>query len=415
MLDKNIFETLSFHLYGLTILILIATIFLAPNINGSHSWLVITPSIRFQPAEFAKFVTALALAKFMSSYEFKLLTVRNLTLASLLVLLPLLCIILQKETGSALVFLSFLIVFYREGMSGIIIFISLFATVFFIIMLKYENVMWNITPVNELIITCLILITICVILRFALKEKLLSKYFIIAVLLTTIVSYIVSLYVEFNFVYVALGLIVFFSLVLVVYAIKNILWKYALLALFAVVSIAFMFSVNFVFNDIMELHQQKRIYVALGIEDDPTGIGYNVNQSKIAIGSGGFLGKGFLNGTQTKLKYVPEQDTDFIFCTVGEEFGFLGSFTVLLVYGIFLLRLIMLSERQSTAFGRIYGYGVASIFFFHVAVNIGMVCGLFPVIGIPLPFFSYGGSSLWGFTILLFIFLRIDYARKKDD
>jgi rod shape determining protein RodA len=211
------------------------------------------------------------------------------------------------------------------------------------------------------------------------------------------------------------GLIATFSLILIFFAIKNIVRKYALIAIFSLLSIGFMFSVDYVFNDIMKPHQQQRIRISLGIENDPAGAGYNVNQSKIAIGSGGFRGKGFLNGTQTKLKYVPEQDTDFIFCTVGEEFGFIGGLAVLLVYGAFLLRLITLAERQSTTFGRIYGYGVVSIFFFHVAVNIGMVCGLMPVIGIPLPFFSYGGSSLWGFTVLLFIFLRMDYSRKEND
>ena len=170
---------------------------------------------------------------------------------------------------------------------------------------------------------------------------------------------------------------------------------------------------DYVFNDILEPHQQIRIKVSLGLEDDPSGAGYNVNQSKIAIGSGGLSGKGFLNGTQTKLKYVPEQDTDFIFCTVGEEQGFFGASAVLIVFGLFILRLIVLAERQDNAFGRVYGYSVASIFFFHLAINVGMVTGLTPVIGIPLPFFSYGGSSLWGFTILLFIFLRLDASRKE--
>ena len=174
-----------------------------------------------------------------------------------------------------------------------------------------------------------------------------------------------------------------------------------------------MYSVNYVFNDILEPHQQERIKVSLGLEDDPTGAGYNVNQSKIAIGSGGLYGKGFLNGTQTKLKYVPEQDTDFIFCTIGEEQGFRGSALVLLLFGLFILRLFILAERQSSSFSRIYGYSVASIFFFHLIINIGMVMGLTPVIGIPLPFFSYGGSSLWGFTILLFIFLRLDASRRE--
>ena len=176
---------------------------------------------------------------------------------------------------------------------------------------------------------------------------------------------------------------------------------------------AFMYSVDYVFDEILEPHQQIRIKVSLGLEDDPSGAGYNVNQSKIAIGSGGLTGKGFLNGTQTKLKYVPEQETDFIFCTVGEEHGFIGSSVVLILFGTFIIRLVILSERQNTAFARVYGYSVASIFFFHLAINVGMVTGITPVIGIPLPFFSYGGSSLLGFTILLFIFLRLDASRRE--
>ncbi|MDR2384047.1 MAG: rod shape-determining protein RodA [Tannerella sp.] len=415
MLDKNFFETFAFPLYSFIVLLLIATIFLAPDIKGSRSWLVITPFIRVQPAEFAKFATALALAKFMNTYEFKLLTVKNFITASAFVLLPALCIIMQREAGSALVFLAFSIIFYREGMSGFVLLIALLATMYFIIMLKYESVMWHLTPVSELMISCIIIGVMLIILRFSFNEKVLSKYFFLTVIVAGIASYVASYFLDFNFVWVAMGLIVAFSLVLIFFAVKNIIWRYALIVAFSFLSIGFMFSVNYVFYDVMGLHQQQRIKVSLGLVDDLAGAGYNVNQSIIAIGSGGFMGKGFLNGTQTKLKYVPEQDTDFIFCTVGEEFGFVGGLGVLLIYGIFLLRLIVLAERQLTTFGRVYGYGVVSIFFFHAAVNIGMTCGLIPVIGIPLPFFSYGGSSLVSFTIMLFIFLRIDYARKENN
>jgi rod shape determining protein RodA len=415
MLDKNFFETFAYPLYTFTVLLLIATIFLAPDIKGSHSWLVITSSIRLQPAEFAKFSTALALAKLMDAYDFKLLTIKDFTMATALVFLPMLCIILQHETGSALVFLAFSIVFYREGMSGFVLLTALLAAMYFIIMLKYEEVMWYMTPVNELIISCIIIAIMLIILRYAFNEKMLSKYLLGIVALTGAASYISFYFIDLNFVWVTMGLIAVFSLVLIFFAVKKLVWKYVLIVLFALLSTGFTYSVDYVFNNIMKAHQQQRIRVSLGLEDDPAGAGYNVNQSKIAIGSGGFMGKGFLNGTQTKLKYVPEQDTDFIFCTVGEEFGFVGGFVVLLVYGIFLLRLIVLAERQSTTFGRVYGYSVVSIFFFHIAINIGMVCGLMPVIGIPLPFFSYGGSSLCGFTILLFIFLRIDYARKENN
>lgn len=230
---------------------------------------------------------------------------------------------------------------------------------------------------------------------------------------TFLIGYVVSLFVPVNFAWISIGLVGAASIYLFYLSIRNWVWHYALIALFALGSIGFLFSVDYVFNDILEPHQQIRIKVSLGLEDDPSGAGYNVNQSKIAIGSGGLSGKGFLNGTQTKLKYVPEQDTDFIFCTVGEEQGFFGASAVLIVFGLFILRLIVLAERQDNAFGRVYGYSVASIFFFHLAINVGMVTGLTPVIGIPLPFFSYGGSSLWGFTILLFIFLRLDASRKE--
>ena len=226
-------------------------------------------------------------------------------------------------------------------------------------------------------------------------------------------GYIGSLFVPVNFAWIAMGLVGLAVIYLIYLSVRNWVWHYALIASFALGSLAFMYSVDYVFDNILEPHQQIRIKVSLGLEDDPSGAGYNVNQSKIAIGSGGLTGKGFLNGTQTKLKYVPEQDTDFIFCTVGEEQGFIGSTAVLILFGIFIIRLIMLSERQNSTFNRVYGYSVASIFIFHLAINVGMVTGLTPVIGIPLPFFSYGGSSLLGFTILLFIFLRLDASRRE--
>jgi rod shape determining protein RodA len=414
MLDKNFFETFAYPIYGLVILLLILTIFLAPDIKGSHSWLVITPSIRLQPAEFAKFATALALARFMNAYEFNLLTVKNFTISALMILMPMLCIILQKETGSALVFLAFALVFYREGMSGYVLLTSLYAVVFFVLELKYEAIMWNMTPVNDLMVTGLILLIMYVILCFVLNERKLGNFFIATTLIAGVSGYIVSLFAPFNLVWITIALIVLFSVFLILYSFRKMVRHYAILAFFAMGSVFSLFSVDYVFNEVLKPHQQTRIRVSLGLEDDLAGAGYNVNQSKIAIGSGGLTGKGFLNGTQTKLKYVPEQDTDFIFCTVGEEFGFRGTILVLLIYGIFLLRLITLAERQSTTFGRVYGYSVMSIFLFHAFVNIGMACGITPVVGIPLPFFSYGGSSLWGFTILLFIFLRIDAAKKEQ-
>jgi len=299
-------------------------------------------------------------------------------------------------------------------MSGYVLLISVFAAVVFVLELKYKDVLWNVTEISELLIGFIILGIQCVMLRFAFDERKLSYYFVGIIVFAAAVGYFVSLFFPFDLAWITSGLIVCFAVYLIIYSFRKLVRKYALLALFAILSLGFALSVDYVFNDVLKIHHQQRIRVTLSLEDDPTGVGYNVNQSKIAIGSGGFSGKGFLNGTQTKLKYVPEQDTDFIFCTVGEEFGFLGSLFVLLVYGAFLIRLIYLSERQSSIFGRVYGYSVFSIFSFHVIINIGMVSGLMPVIGIPLPFFSYGGSSLWGFTILLFIFLRIDSSRKEQ-
>lgn len=412
MLEREFFDVFAYLIYGLVILLLIATIFLAPNIKGSHSWLVLGP-VRLQPAEFAKFATALAVAKFMNGYGFKLTTWKNFAIVLGLIFLPMVCILLQKETGSALVYLAFFLMLYREGMSGYILLAGVSAVVFFVTEMKYANVIAGITPVGELIVSCLILvITMGLVLAERRDQRTVGKM-LIATATAFFIGYIVSLFMPVNFAWISVGLVVLSTLYLIYLSIRNWVWHYVLIALFAIASVGFLSSVNYVFNDILEPHQQIRIKVSLGLEDDPSGAGYNVNQSKIAIGSGGLLGKGFLNGTQTKLKYVPEQDTDFIFCTVGEEQGFIGSSLVLILFAVFILRLIALAERQGETFGRVYGYSVASIFFFHLAINVGMVTGLTPVIGIPLPFFSYGGSSLWGFTILLFIFLRLDASRKE--
>ena len=414
MLDKNFFETFAYPVYGVIVLLLIITFFLAPEIRGSHSWLVITSSLRFQPAEFAKFATLLALAKLMNSYDFNLLKPKNFVIAASIVLLPAFCVILQRETGSALVFLALILVFYREGLSGYVILSSICAVLFFIIQLKYEFVIWNNTPVGELAVAIIVLVIMILLLWIAIKKAVLAYYFLGITAVTGIISYIVSFFLEINFMWIAIALIAGFSIYLIFYSINKINLNFFLIALFAILSIGFLYSVDYVFDSMLEPHQQQRIKVSLGLEIDPAGAGYNVNQSMIAIGSGGLTGKGFLNGTQTKLKYVPEHDTDFIFCTIGEEFGFWGSSLVIVLYCIFLLRLIVLAERQDTTFGRVYGYGVVSIFLVHIFINIGMVTGLTPVIGIPLPFFSYGGSSLWSSTILLFILLRLDAGRKEE-
>lgn len=412
MLDKDFFDVFGYVIYFIIILLLIATIFLAPEIKGSRSWLVLGP-IRLQPAEFAKFATALAVAKFMSQYGFRLSTFKNFTVALLLIFIPMVCILLQKETGSALVYLSFFLVFYREGMSGKILLIGCCAVLFFVTNMKFLDVVVGVTPLGELIVTLMILIITTLLTVNTSRSKGLFYWISGSITVAFLSGYIVSLLIPVNFFWIALGLTLLLCCYLLFLAIRTWMMKYALIAFFGLASLAFLFSIEYVFDNILEPHQQVRIKVSLGLEDDPTGAGYNVNQSKIAIGSGGLTGKGFLNGTQTKLKYVPEQETDFIFCTIGEEHGFLGSSLVVLLFGAFIIRLIVLSERQETAFARIYGYSVASIFLFHLIINIGMVLGLTPVIGIPLPFFSYGGSSLWGFTILLFIFLRLDSSRRE--
>lgn len=410
MLEADFYDIYAYPIYGAVILLLIATIFLAPDIKGSRSWLEFGP-VRLQSAEFAKFATALALARLMNTYGFTLSSFKDFCRTLFVIFLPMLLIILQKETGSALVYLAFFLVLYREGMSGYILLSGVCAVLFFVVTMKFADITEGVTPLADLIVSVLIL-GITTVLVYVERRNVLAVRVILAVtVLAFLVAWGISLSVPVNFAWVSLGVVGATVLYLLFLAMRGWAAHYLFIALFAIGSLGFMYSVDYVFDEILEPHQQVRIKVSLGLEDDPRGAGYNVNQSKIAIGSGGLTGKGFLNGTQTKLKYVPEQDTDFIFCTVGEEQGFVGASLVLVVFGIFILRLIYLAERQRSVFRRVYGYSVASIFFFHLAINVGMVTGLTPVIGIPLPFFSYGGSSLWGFTILLFIFLRLDASR----
>jgi rod shape determining protein RodA len=412
MLDSDMFDIFAYLIYGCVVLLLIATIFLAPNIKGSHSWLVLGP-IRLQPAEFAKFATALAVAKLMNTYGFNLTRPKNFFMVLALIFLPMVCILLQKETGSALVYFAFFLMLYREGMSGYFILSGICAAVFFVVGLKYSGVMVGDTELGEFIVSVMIILITALLVKIERDDSKTVKLILYVSGGTLLAGYILSSYLPVDLSWITIGLVVLISVYLIFLSIKNWVWHYVLTAVFALCSLAFMFSVDYVFSEILEPHQQIRIKVSLGLEDDPSGAGYNVNQSKIAIGSGGLTGKGFLNGTQTKLKYVPEQDTDFIFCTIGEEQGFLGSVAIVVLFGCFIIRLILLSERQTSTFNRVYGYSVASIFIFHLVINIGMVTGLTPVIGIPLPFFSYGGSSLWGFTMLLFIFLRLDASRRE--
>jgi rod shape determining protein RodA len=411
MLDSDIYERFAYPIYVGMILLLIATIFLAPDIKGSRSWLVLGP-ISLQPAEFGKFATALALSRLFSEYQFQFSKIKNYLRVALLILLPLLIIIMQHETGSSLVYLAFMIMLYREGMSGLIVVGGFVIVTLFIVSLKYSAIMAGITPMGDLLVYLIILAVIILFLVFYTRKQIIAQNILLGSISTFFVVAIPSWFgVQINFSYVALSCVGVSLLYLIVLFLKERLRDLGILIVITIVSLLFSISVNYAFNDILQPHQQTRIRVSLGLEDDPRGVGYNVNQSKIAIGSGGFLGKGFLNGTQTKLNYVPEQDTDFIFCTIGEEAGFLGSTAIIGIFLALILRLIFMAERQRTLFPRIYGYCVVGILLFHLLINIGMVTGITPVIGIPLPFFSYGGSSLWGFTILLFIFLRLDISR----
>lgn len=414
LLDDRLFDTFSYFLYGLLLLLLFVTIFNPHSIKGSRSWLVLGP-IHVQPAEFAKFATALALAKFMSAYGYSMSKTRDFAYTLAIMFTPMLFIVLQRETGSALVYLSFFLMFYREGMPGCILFTGVAAVAYFVIGIKYEDAMLLGTPtsVGKFCVLFMVqMFTAGMVWVYSAWRDAALRMFAYCIGGTLIALLFSKFVIPFDIVWVQL----FLSAVLI----GHLLWyacvertrNFALITLFALGSMTFFYSADYVLNNVLERHQRVRINVLLGLEDDLAGAGYNVHQSEIAIGSGGLEGKGFLNGTQTKLKFVPEQDTDFIFCTVGEEEGFIGSAGVLVLFLALILRLIHLAERQVYRFGRVYGYCVLSVFLFHVFINVGMVLGLTPVIGIPLPFFSYGGSSLWGFTILLFIFLRIDAGRK---
>ena len=349
IIDGNFYSAFSYPVYGISMVSLVLVLFLGKEISGSKSWFRFG-DFGIQPAEFAKFATNMALAKYLSNINIKMTDVRTKVFSAAIIILPILLIIVENETGCALVFAAFILVLYREGLSGNILLLGTAAAVLFVLALL----------VNKLILVGIIA-AVAVLLYLAVQRNRQNT------------------------------IIIFGSL------------------LFAASTI---YSVDYAFNH-LEPHQKKRINVFLGKETDVKKAGYNVNQSLIAIGSGGLSGKGYLQGTQTKYDFVPEQSTDFIFCTVGEEWGFLGTFVVLALFVVLLLRILFIAERQRSPYSRIYGYGVASILFFHILVNIGMTIGLAPVIGIPLPFFSYGGSSLWSFTVLLFIFIKLDAYRLK--
>ena len=413
MLDDKLYDTFAYFAYITFMLLLLVTPFIATDVKGSYSWIKIG-SLSLQPAEFAKCATALALAKFMGTYGFNLHHPRSFLKVLGLILLPMALIVLQRETGSALVYTAFFLMLYREGMPGGFLFTGVAMIIYFVIGIKFEQSMLFDTPTSVGKFSMLLLVQLFSSgMVYAYNGDRPHALRLLGLCLgVTVLAFLFSEFViPFDIVWVQLILSALLIGYLIYNALRTRFITYLYAALFALGSIAFFYSADYVLNDVMQPHQRVRINVLLGLDDDLAGAGYNVHQSEIAIGSGGLQGKGFLNGTQTKLKFVPEQDTDFIFCTVGEEEGFLGSAAVLLLFLALITRLMKIAERQPFKFGRVYGYCVASVFLFHVFINVGMVLGLTPVIGIPLPFFSYGGSSLWGFTILLFIFLRIDAGR----
>ena len=416
LIDYKTYDVLTYFAYGGMLLLLLATAFLAHDIKGSMSWISLGP-INLQPAEFAKCIVALAVAKYMGRYDYKVRTWRDLIVPFALIGVPALIImILQKETGSALVFAAFLLVFYRQGMSGYVLWMCVAAVALFIVSIRFGGIALPLGSGSVGILTCMLILT-AVEIYFICKEHYIRWQGLIligSVVAVYGISLIANIWITMPFDWISMGIVV----ALVIYNIFiSLYWrKYILLILaaFTIFCIGYTHACDFVFNKVLQPHQRIRIEVLLGMKEDPAGAGYNVNQARIAIGSGRFFGKGYLNGTQTKLQFVPEQDTDFIFCTVGEEWGFVGSIGVLLVYLLFILRLVGIAERQRNITTQIYAYAVASIFLFHLTINVGMVLGVLPVIGIPLPFFSYGGSSLWGFTLLLFILLRLDAARMEQ-
>jgi len=351
IIDMRFYETFAYLFFGLILVSLFLVPFIGKEVGGNKAWIGIG-SFGVQPSEFAKFITALAVAKYIGSVGFRMDNLRNQATLFAIIGIPIILIQLQKDTGTALVFTSFILVFYREGMSPFLLIVGICAAAIFILTLLVPN---------QLYLHGAILLILVVLIVLG-KKKI--RRIVILVIGTLIISGVIE-------------------------------------------------SVDYVVNNVLKPHQQNRVKVLVNPDIDPLGVGWNVTQSKIAIGSGGFIGKGFLKGTQTKFDFVPKQSTDFIFCTIGEEFGWLGSLVVISLFVALLLRVVFIAERQKNRFARTYGYSVACILFFHFAINIGMTVGLFPVIGIPLPFFSYGGSSLWGFTILLFILLKLDAHRSQ--
>ena len=410
VIPARFYSVFAWWMYAFMIISLLAVIVIGKEINGSKSWIVMGP-FQIQPAEFSKIFTAIALAALMEKFSFRFTNRLDALAAFAVIGVPAVLILAEKEAGLALVYLGFLLAFYREGMTPWLILSGLLAITLFIL-----------TLVTSPFATILIFIGM-IVLYISYHSRNFIVNSAIGLVAILIVSFlprlgrIEAISKVFNIFSPELWLTILTVPVAIFFIVRSLYRKrsdHVRSALIAyLLGVALIFSVDFVFDHVLQDHQRLRIETLLGIKDDPMGAGYNVHQSKIAIGSGGIIGKGFLNGTQTRFDFVPEQSTDFIFCTVGEEWGFLGALVVIICYVILIIRLYNTAERQKSRFARIYGYCVASCILMHVVINIGMTIGLMPVIGIPLPFISYGGSSLWAFTILLFIFIRLDYEGRQ--
>ncbi len=403
-IDHRFYHYFAYVIYGVSILLLLSVLLFGVEVNNSRSWIRIM-GFNLQPSEFVKITTALAIARYLSGYNVRLWTWKSMMVMGLLIGLPVGLIAVQPDWGTALVFSCFGLLLYREGMPGWILASAIFVATLFLMTLLMSNVTVVIILISFAIIGYGIINST---IRQSVIASVILVFFYFAVKLSLPLLSIKPTAYEMILISLGLSSVVFLFLMAIKKA-KGVL----LVLVFLYGFIGFTFTVDYVFHTILKPHQQTRMNILLGKETDIRDVGYNLNQSKIAIGSGGFAGKGYLKGTQTKLDFVPEQSTDFIFCTVGEEWGFLGTTIVILIYAGLLIRILLLAERQRSQFARIYGYGVASILFFHFAINIGMTIGLFPVIGIPLPYFSYGGSAMLAFTLLLFVLVRLDSVRKK--
>ena len=402
VVDSKFWGFFAYPVYGVMIFLLVAVLLVGTEINGAKSWFVFGP-VSLQPTEFAKLGTILAMAKLLSGFNFKIHNLKNLLIITALIGLPLVLVFLQNDTGSAMVYLALLLVLFREGLTPTFLIVGFLSILLFFLTLVF--------PLPGLIAA----ITVITVIFTGLVQKS-FRYFVIGLavpaasyLLVVGILMLTKIELPDSRHIIIAGLIT--ALVLIFFLYRKRISQLYIVLLVWFGSLMLITSVDYVFNEVIEPHQRSRINIMLGIDSDPLGRGYNLNQSKIAIGNGGLFGKGFLKGPQNRFNFVPEQSTDFIFCTIGEEWGFLGSLVLLSLFIGLLLRLIYMAERQRSPFSRIFGYGVVSVLFFHFLVNIGMTIGLVPVIGIPLPFFSYGGSSLWGFSLLIFVFLRLDTDR----